>query len=226
MAATVKSSMDATGINQLRFISLRFPIFKKLSSLRSSCSPAINNTPTERFSAFGALPVCLDQESKSMQRSRLKQPKPTAPIPFRAAYLSDRDDPASRTVLLSRLDEDWQESDECQCACRPTSPDPSPRRRTESGKCATKTIFCHLPTQLALTTLLRRGDAVLSRGRDLLSASSCRTWDPDGPRTENGSVDAQREWAGVSGLRKQVVFSYSPISSHQGDECIENSCSS
>ena len=75
----------------------------------------------------------------------------------------------------------------------------------QSGKYATKTISCHVPTQLALTTLLRRGDALLSRGRDLLNASSCRTWDPDVPRTENGSVDAQRQWAGVSGLRKQVV---------------------
>src|SRR5208337_3813150 len=127
MAATVKSSMDATVTNKLRFISLRFPIFTKLSSLRSSCSQAINNTPTARFCAIGALTVCLDQQGKSMQCSRFKQPKPTARIPFRAAHLSDRDDPVLRTVLPSRLDEDWQESDECQFACRPTSPDPSPR---------------------------------------------------------------------------------------------------
>ncbi len=39
----------------------------------------------------------------------------------------------------------------------------------------------------------------------LLNASSCRTWDPNGPGIENGSVDAQREWAGVSGMNKQVV---------------------
>ncbi len=60
-----------------------------------------------------------------MQRSRFKQSKPTARIPFGAKNLSDRDDPAPLTLLPSRFDEDWQESDECQCACRPTSPDHS-----------------------------------------------------------------------------------------------------
>src|SRR5271166_4521329 len=147
---------------QIDSVSFLYPHFPRFEPRRSSCSQAINNTPTAQFCAIGVLTVRLEHEKKSIQPSKRRQLSRTADILFPTIRLGHFDIQQHASQFFPPGSPKKVESLTSVSAHVIGLLLISPRALLDhSGECATNRIPCHMPTQLAVTTSTLYGEGLL-----------------------------------------------------------------